>query len=67
MNAPTIVNGVEIIPLDANHCPGAVMFLFKVPAGPGGKAQVSSPTWISVGEAFLLGVYHVICIVSCRC
>jgi DNA cross-link repair 1A protein len=27
-NVPTVVEGVEVTPLDANHCPGAVMFHF---------------------------------------
>jgi hypothetical protein len=30
MNTPTVIENVEITLLDANHCPGSVMFLFKV-------------------------------------
>ncbi|KAL7544884.1 hypothetical protein ACHAWF_008242 [Thalassiosira exigua] len=30
--APTIVRGVEVWAVDANHCPGAVQFLFHVPS-----------------------------------
>ena len=30
LNQPYVINKVEITLLDANHCPGSVMFLFKV-------------------------------------
>uniref|UniRef100_A0A182W873 DNA cross-link repair 1A protein n=1 Tax=Anopheles minimus TaxID=112268 RepID=A0A182W873_9DIPT len=28
-----VIDGVEIIALDANHCPGGIMFLFRLPNG----------------------------------
>ncbi|KAK3426330.1 hypothetical protein EUGRSUZ_F02800 [Eucalyptus grandis] len=31
------IDGCEVRLVDANHCPGAVMFLFKVPGGGGGE------------------------------
>ena len=31
LNQPTIIEGVEVTLLDANHCPGSVMFLLKLP------------------------------------
>lgn len=33
MNKPTVVQGVELTLLDANHCPGAVMFVFRLKDG----------------------------------
>ncbi|GMI77077.1 DNA LIGASE 6 [Hibiscus trionum] len=31
LNDPVVVDGSEVILIDANHCPGSVQFLFKVP------------------------------------
>ncbi|KAJ7975786.1 DNA ligase [Quillaja saponaria] len=31
LREPVVIDGCEVILIDANHCPGAVQFLFKVP------------------------------------
>ncbi|KAG5675357.1 hypothetical protein PVAND_005266 [Polypedilum vanderplanki] len=33
VNIPFYIDDVRIIPLDANHCPGALLFLFQFPDG----------------------------------
>jgi DNA cross-link repair 1A protein len=33
VNYPFYVDGVRITPIDANHCPGALLFLFQFPDG----------------------------------
>ncbi|XP_017489837.1 PREDICTED: DNA cross-link repair 1A protein [Rhagoletis zephyria] len=33
LNMPLVINGVEVTAIDANHCPGAVMFVFKLSTG----------------------------------
>ncbi|XP_049543684.1 uncharacterized protein LOC125956144 [Anopheles darlingi] len=33
LHRPIVIDRVEIIALDANHCPGGIMFLFRLPNG----------------------------------
>jgi Cft2 family RNA processing exonuclease len=40
LNEPFIVEGVEVVALDANHCPGSAMFLFSVPSDVGTKKHI---------------------------
>lgn len=40
MDKPTMIEGTEVTPICANHCPGACMFLFKVKSSDDCKAQV---------------------------
>jgi DNA cross-link repair 1A protein len=39
LDEPTLICGVEVTPIDANHCPGACMFLFKLPPSPTGSGS----------------------------
>lgn len=38
LSEPVVIDGCEVILIDANHCPGAVQFLFKIP-GSNGKFE----------------------------
>lgn len=33
LDTPTLINGVQVTLIDANHCPGAVQFLFRLQDG----------------------------------
>ena len=43
MDTPIVIDGVSVTLMDANHCPGACMMLFKVPTRTG-KPQVLALT-----------------------
>ena len=41
MDKPKLIEGTEVTPIDANHCPGACMFLLKTKGGPSRRGQVT--------------------------
>lgn len=41
INQTTIIDGIEVTPICANHCPGAVCFLFRVPPSSPGRAATT--------------------------
>ena len=43
VDTPIAIDGVSVTLMDANHCPGACMMLFKVPSK-NGKPQVQLPS-----------------------
>ncbi|KAL0378027.1 UNVERIFIED_CONTAM: DNA ligase 6 [Sesamum radiatum] len=54
LSQPVIIDGAEVWLIDANHCPGAVQFLFKVPAscdgGAGSSGVVTHEKYVHTGD-----------------
>ncbi|KAL0343399.1 UNVERIFIED_CONTAM: DNA ligase 6 [Sesamum angustifolium] len=54
LSQPLIIDGAEVWLVDANHCPGAVEFLFKVPAscdgGAGSSGVVTYEKYVHTGD-----------------
>ncbi|KAL0332442.1 UNVERIFIED_CONTAM: DNA ligase 6 [Sesamum calycinum] len=54
LSQPLIIDGAEVWLVDANHCPGAVQFLFKVPAscdgGAGSSGVVTYEKYVHTGD-----------------
>ena len=48
MDKVTVIEGHHVIPIDANHCPGACMFLIKTKGTLLKSSQVILPTTSTV-------------------
>jgi hypothetical protein len=71
LNQPTVIEGVTVTALDANHCPGAIMLLFEVPTRQGAVKRIlhtGDCRWVRgslVGAAALSSLHvsrHVVCV-----
>ncbi|KAL9427711.1 hypothetical protein AB3S75_029819 [Citrus x aurantiifolia] len=56
---PVLIDGCEVVLVGANHCPGAVQFLFKVPGRNGGFERVGGELYEGLQKRvlFLVATY----------
>ena len=59
VDTPIVIDGVSVTLMDANHCPGACMMLFKVPSKTG-KPQVRLPS-LCLFHLWLPGCFCILC------
>ena len=59
VDTPIVIDGVSVTLMDANHCPGACMMLFKVPSKTG-KPQVRLPS-LCLLHLWLPGCLCILC------
>ena len=59
VDTPLVIDGVSVTLMDANHCPGACMMLFKVPSKTG-KPQVRLPS-LCLFHLWLPGCFCILC------
>jgi L-ascorbate metabolism protein UlaG (beta-lactamase superfamily) len=59
LGQPLLLQGVTVTAIDANHCPGAVMLLFEVPAPDGTVNRIlhtGDCRWVVVAAAAAIGL-----------